>query len=368
MEQSKPFDLDRIARIIFSIAVLIGIFYVLNLLQNALFPFFLALVIAYLIYPMVRFYQTKLRIKKRSLAVMASFLTFALFISGSLWLIVPSVKREFINLRSLTGRYLENNPSFKGVPDKIQTLIQDYINSHEFRSFLNSYDLKSAVNDLMPSISGLFNSAANILVIVGVFFIVLIYTLFILNDFETITKRWVNLVPIKFRSNIKGFVEDLEYGMRAYFRGQILIAFIVGVLFSIGFSIIGLPLAIVLGLFIGMLNIVPYLQLVGILPAAFLTALYSLQTDTFFWSAAWKVALVFVIVQLIQEIVLIPKIMGKVTGLNPAIIVLSLSIWGTLLGVSGLVIGLPLTSILLTYYKRYLKDEESPLITKEHLN
>ena len=146
--------------------------------------------------------------------------------------------------------------------------------------------------------------------------------------------------------------------MNRYFRGQACVAFLVGILFSIGFSIVGLPLAILLGLFIGLLNMVPYLQVVGFLPTLLLCLLKSVEPGQSFWWLVIGCIIVFVVVQIIQDMILVPRIMGHVMGLNPAIILLSLSIWGTLLGLIGMIIALPLTTLLQSYYERYILRED----------
>ena len=145
--------------------------------------------------------------------------------------------------------------------------------------------------------------------------------------------------------------------MNSYFRGQSLIALIVGILFSIGFLIIDFPLAIGLGLFIGLLNLVPYLQLIGLIPTIALALMKSLETGQSFWVILLMALAVFAVVQTIQDMYLTPRIMGKVMGLNPAVILLSLSIWGSLLGFIGLIIALPLTTLCLSYYRRFVLKE-----------
>jgi predicted PurR-regulated permease PerM len=153
-------------------------------------------------------------------------------------------------------------------------------------------------------------------------------------------------------------VSDVKEGMNRYFRGQALVAFLVGVLFSIGFIIIDFPLAIGFGLFIGLLNMVPYLQLVALVPTVLLSLLKAADTGENFWWILACALLVFCIVQVIQDAIIVPKVMGKITGLNPAIILLSLSIWGSLMGIVGMIIALPCTTIILSYYKRYIKKQE----------
>ena len=125
-------------------------------------------------------------------------------------------------------------------------------------------------------------------------------------------------------------------------------------MFSIGFVIIGLPMGVVLGLFIGMLNMVPYLQLISLPITAVLCIVYTVSTGDSFWMIFWESMAVYVVVQCIQDLILTPKIMGKAMGLNPAIILLSLSVWGSLLGFMGLIIALPLTTLLLSYYDLYV--------------
>ena len=145
--------------------------------------------------------------------------------------------------------------------------------------------------------------------------------------------------------------------MNSYFRGQSLIALIVGILFSIGFLIIDFPLAVGLGLFIGLLNLVPYLQLIGLVPTIILALMKSLETGQNFWFIMLLALIVFAVVQAIQDMYLTPRIMGKVMGLNPAVILLSLSVWGALLGFIGLIVALPLTTLCLSYYRRFVLKE-----------
>jgi predicted PurR-regulated permease PerM len=149
-------------------------------------------------------------------------------------------------------------------------------------------------------------------------------------------------------------VADVEEGMNKYFRGQALVALSVGVLFSIGFLIIDFPMAIALGMFIGLLNMVPYLQLVGFIPTIILAIVKAADTGESFWLIMLLALIVFAVVQIIQDAFLVPKIMGHVTGLNSAIILLSLAIWGSLLGILGMIIALPLTTLLINYYQKYI--------------
>ena len=166
-------------------------------------------------------------------------------------------------------------------------------------------------------------------------------------------------MPKKYRKTVTGILNDVKDGMNRYFRGQALVALCVGILFSIGFLIIDFPLAIGLGLFIGALNMVPYLQIIGFVPTIMLAILKAADTGDNFWIIIASAAAVFIVVQIIQDGYLVPRIMGKITGLNPAIILLSLSIWGSLMGMLGMIIALPLTTLMLSYYQRYIINQEN---------
>ena len=173
-------------------------------------------------------------------------------------------------------------------------------------------------------------------------------------------------MPQSRRHRVFHIFDDIKHAMNRYFRGQFVIAMTVGILFSIGFVIIDLPMGVILGLFIGLLNMVPYLQLISIVPTTILCLVYSADTHVDFWTIWWSCMAVYIIVQCIQDLFLTPKIMGKAMGLNPAIILLSLSVWGTLLGFIGLIIALPLTTLLLAYYNQYITNREDGETPGEH--
>ena len=96
------------------------------------------------------------------------------------------------------------------------------------------------------------------------------------------------------------------------------------------------------------------MQALGIPPCIFLGLIQSFETGRPVWIVMLSIAVVFIIVQSIQDLLLTPKIMGNVTGMGPAAILLCLSIWGALLGVVGMIIALPLTTLLVSYYKRFV--------------
>ena len=117
-------------------------------------------------------------------------------------------------------------------------------------------------------------------------------------------------------------------------------------------------MAIGLGILIGILDLVPYLHTFALIPTAFLAMLKAADTGQNFWVIFGLALLVFAVVQVITDFIVTPKVMGKAMGLNPAILLLSLSVWGALLGFIGLIVALPLTTLIIAYWQRYVTKED----------
>jgi predicted PurR-regulated permease PerM len=159
---------------------------------------------------------------------------------------------------------------------------------------------------------------------------------------------------VKVRTDIVDFVDAFSEAMSRYFRGQVVVAMSMAALFSIGFTVLGLRMAILLGLFIGVLNMVPYLQAIGFVPAIILGLIKSLETSETLWWTVGGVLVVFAVCQLLQDLVIVPKIMGRTTGLSPVAILLGVFIWGKLLGFLGLILAIPFTCMGTAYYRRFV--------------
>ena len=224
---------------------------------------------------------------------------------------------------------------------------------------------KDLAPKLLPGVWRMLSGAANVLTFITGLLVIMLYAIFLLIDYDNIAKRWREYLPPDMRDDVSGFVGEFIQATNRYFRSQALVACCVAVLFVTGFSIISLPLAILMGIFIGLLNMVPYLQILGIIPCLFLAGLKTLEQGDSFLGGLGIVILVFGVVQVIQETLLVPRIQGKAMGLSPAIILLSISVWGKLLGFLGLILALPLTCLGLTYYRRHLWKYDHPSYSPE---
>jgi len=254
--------------------------------------------------------------------------------------------------------YLQTVDVKNALPFELESSLKELIRETNLISYLNIDNIFETLKKLLPGFWNLFSGSMRIVAGLVGLLVILLYTIFILLDFQKLGRLWLGMIPSQYRTVSTEVLDDLGHSMDLYFRSQGLIALIVGVLLAIGFKIIGLPMAIILGLFIGALNIVPYLQIVGIIPAMLLALLKAMESQESFWQIALLVLVVLAVVQLIQEVFLVPKIMGKAYGMNPAIVLLSLSIWGSLMGLIGMLLALPLTSVIASYYKRFVLHEE----------
>ena len=357
----KKITFDSFIRGIISVLIIIGILYLVNYLSGVLLPFFIAWLLAYMIYPLVTFFQYKLKVKNRVASIFIAMLVLLTTLTLAFVVLVPPIIDEFGKVKELLTTYFIEGTQQAHIPGTIANFIKENINMAQVQNALNEENITNMIRSILPKAWNIFTQSVNIIASILATFIVLLYTFFILLDYEAIGSGWIGLVPKKYREASIRIVNDVKDGMNRYFRGQALVAFLVGVLFSIGFVIIDFPLAIGFGLFIGLLNMVPYLQLIALVPTVLLALLKAADTGENFWWILACALIVFCVVQVIQDGFIVPKVMGKITGLNPAIILLSLSIWGALMGVVGMIIALPCTTILLSYYKRYIKKQEESL-------
>lgn len=329
----------------------------INKLSSVLLPFAIAWWLAYMLYPIVRFLQYKCRLYNRVVSIIIALLLVLGVITGLMFLIVPPFIEEATKLSELLAPMANEYLGQSGIAENVERYVQRFFNENDIVQLIQQDNVRDALQAALGQAWNIIYQTLGFIVGIFTVFVVFLYMFFILLDYEKISNGWVKLVPRSQRAFATQLVGDVESGMNSYFRGQSLIALIVGILFSIGFLIIDFPLAVGLGLFIGLLNLIPYMQLIGIIPTVFLALMKSLETGQNFWLIMLLALIVFAVVQLIQDMYLTPRIMGHVMGLNPAVILLSLSVWGSLLGFIGLIVALPLTTLCLSYYRRFVLKE-----------
>ena len=356
------FNRSAIIRGAITLGVLVALYVLIRRLSSVLLPFLISFVVAYMLAPIVHFFQHTCRLKHRVLSVVVTILLVIGVLTGAVAALVPAMSKQASALSNSVKAYVANWEGNAYFSPRVNARIEEIIQSLDIKTLLQSEEVQQGIKKVIPILGDWISSGVNAILSLAVVFVCLMYIIFLLIDYEKISTNWHKYLPERFRDSIVMLMRDLDRNMNAYFRGQALVAAINGILFAIGFQVIGLPMGIGLGIMIGVLNLVPYMQILGAFPAVLLGLIQAAETARPLWVVLLCIAAVFVFVQIVENMVLVPTIMGNVTGMGPAWILLSLSIWGSLLGFVGMIIALPLTTLLVSYYKRFvLHIPEQPL-------
>lgn len=350
---------DRIMHLIIGLAITAALILLLNYLRDVLLPFFVACFIAYLLQPLVEFNRRITHEKGRAISSILTIIDVAMVAGVVIYLFMPSVISELNTL----GNILKDVSSGKHRLPPYLVAALDFIDRYLDPDNLVSVLSGSHLEAILSKGSSIIEESIGVVFKILSWLLTLVYILFILIDYPQISRGFKLIIPHKYRPEIIPVVHDVENSMNHYFRGQGLVALIAAVLYCVGFSIVGLPLAIPMGIVVGILYMIPYFQYVTLIPVAAICFIYSLGGSTEFLPELGKCLLVYVVSQSICDYIVTPHIMGKEMGLNPAVILLSLSVWGSLLGILGMIIALPVTALIITYYERYISNPPAPAST-----
>lgn len=415
-EQLRPYTFDRVVRIVLSAATIIAVFALLRYLSDVLIPFAAAVVLAYLLNPLVTVLERHTR--RRGLAVAITISGLAIvglaLVAVLVPLIVSQVDRfrvDVVKLRTDLSLSLLTEPLPPGPHDQplVATPVQTPATPSggkstvgwrelkhgwaEFRKDAGTVPRAERLRRFHERLSGTYlgdaisraveytkseefdqllvdaakrvaaggwtvvSFAVNIVLGLTGLIVVLLYMVFLLLDYREYARTWRTFLPPDYRDSIVDFLQQFNEAMRRYFRGQSVVALLTGALSAVGFTVIGLPMALLFGLFVGLLNMVPYLQAVALVPAMALAALRAIEGDASFAGSVLLTLAVFAVVQVIQDGLITPRIMGRATGLRPVAILLGVFVWGKLLGFLGLLLAIPLTCLGIAYYRRYVLDK-----------
>lgn len=356
----REFTFDRIARMLVLSVLILLIYVAVQAIWSVILPFLLAGIFAYVMMPLVRFFQYTLRLRSRGLSVILTLLLLGAVVYLAVIFIIPSINAEIEKTLQVISGYSSGQDILTMIlPRNIRNYLNGGLRWGNFPQQLSLEKILENVKLLLDQVGGIINSTLSIFSWGLVFLIGFVYFVFILLDFENLGRGFISLFPKTLRPTIRTISMDLDRYMNNYFRGQALVAMSVGILLSIGFNIIGLPLATAMGIFIGILNFIPYMQALGIIPLGLASLLMAAQTGENAFVCMLLAYGVLMIVQIIQDMIIVPHIMGQTMGMRPSLILLVLSIWGYLLGFFGMLIALPITMFIYSLYMRYvLQDEE----------
>lgn len=351
----------------FIIGFLVGLLWLLvrflDFFSGVFFPLVAALILALVFKPQYDFFNVRLKLPP-ALAITALYLSLLVPVSIFSYLFGAEVYSQTVTfvgdlpqiLQSFTEEVQAKWPDLMEVANRYG-IKEKLAGSVEGQGSVIARALQQATNQIVSTFSNLMGFVSSILGLA----ILPVYLAFLLM----IPKFSVNglncqlpFLKEKTREDIVYLVDQFLQIMVTFFRGQILIAFIQGVLFSIGFGFAGLKYGFVIGFALGLLNIVPYLgSMVGLaiaLPTAYLQADGGLGLLAI-------VVIVFIVVQCIEGYVLTPKIMGDRTGLHPGVIMFAIFFWGTALsGIAGMILAIPFTAFIVVFWRlareRYIQE------------
>lgn len=349
---STYFTFDKTVKLIIAVAVVILCVWLIGILKNVLLPFCLACLLAYILEPIVEYNQKHLHLQRRSMAVFVTLGDGIVIVAIVVYFFMPIVVHEIMQMGKMIKFSTTQDFMVPYLPHNLSNYIEQNIN---LRSIIEKFE-DGKLGSWIDRGANMISVSLEYLIHTLEWLITFIYVIFILLDYDRFSSGFSLLIPKKYRKPVSQIASDVKYYMNKYFRSQLVIATCAAVFYCIGFSIVGLPMAIVMGILVGILYMIPYFQYVTLLPVIVICFITSMDGNFPFWTKFGECCLVYLISQSICDYILTPKIMGKSMGLNPAIILLSLSIWGTLLGIIGMIIALPLTTLLLVYYKKVIID------------
>ncbi|OHE78239.1 MAG: AI-2E family transporter [Verrucomicrobia bacterium RIFCSPLOWO2_12_FULL_64_8] len=341
-----------------TIGLLILSFWVLGRLvahfSNVLWPLAVAGIIALILRPVVDFYQNGLRVPRLA-TVVALYALSLLFLAGFVMVLVPPLARQILDLIAFVPTFWQQVTGYVQLHyPEWNDLARGYLSRPEVRHALQSLaeQLQGMLTHALPTLKAAGAGVLNVFTFVTSFAIIPIYLFFFLLARGSPTSRLGEHLPFlspELRADVVFLASEFVSIVTAFFRGQLLIGLVMGVLLATGFSIVGLKFGFFIGLAFGVLNIVPYLGTIIGLSVALPLAFFQPEGGLLLVAL---VLVVFTIVQCIEGWFLTPRIMGRQTGLHPVAIIIAIFFWGTALGgVLGMVLAVPLTAFFVTAWR-----------------
>lgn len=329
---------------LFILAVVLILGGLVYLLSPILTPFLAAALIAYLVDPLVN-RMTNQRVP-RLLSVIIVFVASFTVIVGLMLLLVLVVQNQIVALMDVLPKILT----------WLQITIFPWLmNSIGAEDALNAETIKTTVVENLGKAGGFINgffktilqSSVTVIEWVTNLFLIPVVTFYLLRDWKIVLQGARNLLPRAIEPTVVKLAKECDSVLGAFFRGQLLVMFFLGVIYSIGLSVIGLQIGLIIGFISGLVSIVPYLGfIVGIIAASI--AAY-VQFGTF--TAILLVWLVYAIGQVLESTVLTPTLVGDRIGIHPVAVIFAILAGGSLFGFFGVLLALPAAAVLMVWLR-----------------
>lgn len=332
--------------------------------SGVLWPLACAGVLALMLRPVVEIAENKFKIRRMA-AVIVLYGSFIILVTGILVLLVPPVVDQILAFIAFAPILWENVTVYatRVYPEWI-AMIQHQLDNPAVRKIVEglSMEMETLVSHALPSLKAAGVGVLGIFAFVAHLAIVPIYLFFFLLSRSAPTSNLaehLTFLSESVRKDVLFLIDEFIAIIVSFFRGQLLIGLIMGCLFALGFTLVGLKFGLAIGLALGVLNIIPYLGTMIGLAVALPLAFFQPEGG---WQLLGMVVLVQIIVQNIEGWYLTPKIMGDQTGLHPVTIIVAIFFWGTAFGgILGMLFAIPLTAFFVTLWRllriKYFSDE-----------
>lgn len=339
-----------------TVALLLGVGGFLYLVRTTVFLLLVAFLIAYLLDPIVD--RLEAWGVSRSLS---AFLVAVVFVGGLVavfWVVVPEIRYQVQVFSQRVPQWAERlygwaQPVLQKLPISLDAQSVEAFAQRVLKWVqANLPRLREPVQRLLQ---GMFTGLAGFIVGVYQFIMVPVMAFYILRDYDKIGPRFYGLLPPAWRPVAREWLREIDQAVGGFLRGQFLIALFLAVYYAVGLWLLRVPLGFLLGVLSGLANIVPYMSLVvGMIPAALLAFL----DQPGLWRVVWVLAL-FESGQLIEGLVLGPRIVGRQTGLHPVAVILAILVGGTLMGLWGVFLAVPAATLLKAVFQRWMALQQS---------
>ena len=338
-------------------------------------PVIIGFIIAYLLFPMLEKLEALLRKlkplkKKNSVRGLAVALQGIIIIAG-LFLVV-SLLVSVITKQARAANSEDIIEGIKTYANSVNNLYWDLMDRLD-KLNINSAEIKSSVDTFMNNIgsyllnlsSGLGNLANNLKDGLATVFFALIFSVYFLLDMPKLKNYWGRvfevIIPKKAKSTLDTLIKDADKVFSGYIRGQAIDAFMVGVVVSIVFSIIGIQYAIVIGLLIGFGNLIPYMG-----PVVGYSSIVIVGIATGDYKSMVIAAIALLIIQAIDGNLIYPKLLSTSVNIHPMIVIISLTVGASIGGLVGMIVAVPTGALVKVWFERLINIAEKKNVNREN--
>ena len=343
MEEKKPTSVNISTSTIFKVVLVCLVLYFLYLIKDILVILFVALILASALDPWVDWMQK--RKIPRSLGIIFIYFILFVVIGSVLYLIIPPIVTQVNELSTSFPAFIERMTS------GFSTL-RNYMSEHGVLENLKD-GLKSISSNLQGAASGVFSTVTGVVGTIISFFLVLVITFYMVVEENAMKKIVWSIAPSRHQPYIMQLINRMQGKIGLWLRGQLILSLIIFSLTFLGLSILGVNYALTLALIAGLTEFVPYLgPTLAAIPAIFLSFTQSPMLALF-------VLILYYIIQLVENNIIVPKLMQKVVGLNPVVSIAVLLIGFKIAGVMGAILSIPVATATSVFLKDIFNKGEA---------